>query len=74
MKEIVRRVNAFIIFDLPVQSEFISRQFASIHNNFQKQFPHWSLEATRRKVIANFWFRQVLSHFAAIIGMAHYLY
>jgi len=70
MNEIVNQVNSFIIFEFPVQSKFISRQFTSIHNNFQKQFPHWSLTATRRKVIANFWFRQVLFHYAAIITIA----
>jgi hypothetical protein len=70
MKEIVSKLNSFIIFDFPVQSDFISRQFTSIHNNFQKQFPHWSLTATRRKLIANFWFRQVLFHFGALIAIA----
>ncbi len=68
MKDLIQKVTSFIIFDLPVQNEFISSRFLCIHNNFQKQFPHWSLAATRRKVIADFWFSHVLLHFAAIIS------
>jgi hypothetical protein len=63
----MRRVKSFIMFDFPVQIEFISGQFANTHNNFQRQFPYWSLAATRKKVIADFWFRQVLFHYCFII-------
>jgi hypothetical protein len=70
MKEMMRKVKSFITFDFPIQSDFISAQFASTHTNYQKQYKYWSLSATRRKVIADFWYRQVLIHHGTIITTA----
>jgi len=53
----------------PYCSDAINARFKNTHNNYQKQFPDWSLAATRKKVIAHFWFRYVLSHYALIIAI-----
>ncbi len=70
MKDLMQRVKYFITFDSPLQTDYISAQFASTHSNYQRQFLHWSLTATRKKVIADFWFRQVLFHYAVIVTIA----
>ncbi|MCW3090479.1 MAG: hypothetical protein JWP81_1548 [Ferruginibacter sp.] len=67
MKEILKRAKSFITFDFPLQTDHISARFNSIHSNYQQQFPHWSFTATRKKLIADFWFRQVLFHYTVLI-------
>jgi hypothetical protein len=74
MKEMMRKVKFFITFDFPIQSDFISAQFASTHTNYQKQYQHWSLSASRRKVIADFWFHHVLLHYTFIVTTAIIIY
>ncbi len=66
----MRKVKSFITFDFPIQNDFISRQFASTLTNYKEQYHHWSLSATRRKIIANFWYRHVLLHHVVIITTA----
>ncbi len=70
MKELVRKLSTLILFEFPLRHEYISAQFTSKHNNYLQQFPHWSLAATRKKVISDYWFRQVLYNFACIIAIA----
>ena len=70
MKELMSRVKSFIIFDSPLRTDHIRELFTVTHTNFQREFPNWSLNATRKKVIAEFWFRQVLFHFAIILAIA----
>jgi hypothetical protein len=67
MNEILCRVKSFIIFDSPLRNDYIRELFAKTHANHQKDSPNWSLEATRKKVISEFWFRQVLIHFSVIL-------
>jgi hypothetical protein len=67
MREILKRVKSFIIFDSPLDSYYIRKHFITTHNRFQENSPYWSLNATRKKAIANFWFRHVLLHYAFII-------
>ena len=62
MKEWKSRMQAFVTFDLPLQTEFISQQFTNIHALQQNDFSHWSTASTRQKVIAAYWFTYVLKH------------
>src|SRR6187402_2126685 len=70
MKKILKQVKSFITFDFPVQTDYISAQFNSTHSYYQQQFPYWSYSATRKKLIADFWFRQVLFHYTVLIIFA----
>jgi len=42
-------------------------QFAQ---RYQQRYPNWTFQATRRKVVSNYWFHQVLSHFGRVAGIA----
>ena len=70
MKGIVKMIRSFILFDLPLQVDVISAQFAATHHSYQKQFAHWNFTATRKKLISNFWLRLVLYHYFIILGLA----
>lgn len=70
MKDLVRKVMSFAVFDFPATATQIAPQFISTQHFHQQQYPHWSLAATRKKLVFSFWFRQVLSHFAAILSLA----
>lgn len=73
MRDLVRKAKSFIIFDFQLEPVHISEQFTSTHRHYQQQFPYWSLEATRKKLISVFWFRQVLFHYGAILALAIFL-
>lgn len=70
MKEIVSRINSFLVFNVVSNASQIRESFLQIHANYQEQFPHWSLLATRKKVISKFWFREVLLHFGSVIVLS----
>ena len=70
MKDFVKMIRSFILFDLPLNVDVISNQFATTHDRYQKQFPYWSFAATRKKLISNFWLRLVLYHYFVILGLA----
>jgi hypothetical protein len=70
MKDFVKMIRSFILFDSPLQVDVISAQFATTHDNYQKQFVHWNFTATRKKLISNFWLRLVLYHYFIILGLA----
>jgi hypothetical protein len=70
MKDFVKMIRSFILFDLPLQVSVISNQFATTHESYQKQLAHWNFKATRRKLIANFWLRLVIYHYLVILGLA----
>lgn len=70
MKGIVKMIGSFLLFDLPLQADVISSQFATTHDSYQKQFAHWSFPATRKKLISAFWLRSALYHYLVILGLA----
>jgi hypothetical protein len=70
MKDLVNRVKSFITFDFPLQPAHISARFNNIHSRYQAQFPHWSLEATRQKLISAYWYSGVLLHYATVVTLA----
>lgn len=70
MKKILCSVKSLLIYDFPVQTEYISSQFAKTHQKHQAEMPEWSTEATRQKLISQYWFTHVVSHFAVMIGLS----
>jgi hypothetical protein len=69
MKGLVKQVKSLIIFDFPIQAEYISAQFARTHQQFQSDKPEWSTEATRQKLISHYWHSYVPRHFALLTGL-----
>src|ERR1044071_2357774 len=68
MKNWMRKMISFITFELPFDADYISKQFEDTHHFFKKEFPQWSTNATRRKVIGTYWYVHVFSHFALLVG------
>lgn len=69
MKDLVKRAKSFITFDFPLQTAYISTQFANTHKKLQAEIPGWSTTATRQKLISNYWFTYVAGHFAVMFGL-----
>ena len=69
MKDLVKKVKSFITFDFPLQTAYISTQFADTHKKLQAEIPGWSTTATRQKLISDYWFTYVAGHFAIMFGM-----
>jgi hypothetical protein len=70
MKEMMCRVKSFVIFDSPFRMDNIRELFKRTHKSYSQEFPSWSFNSTRKKIISEFWFRQVLLHFATILSIA----
>ncbi|MEO8405758.1 MAG: hypothetical protein ABI480_14215 [Chitinophagaceae bacterium] len=68
MKDLVKRAKSFMTFDYPLQTAYISTQFANTHKKLQTETPGWSTAATRQKLISDYWFTYVLRHFALMFG------
>jgi hypothetical protein len=66
MKELVKRAKSFMTFDFPLQTGYISTQFANTHKKLQTENPGWSTMATRQILISNYWFTYVAGHFAVM--------
>jgi hypothetical protein len=69
MKDLVKRAKSFITFDFPLQTAYISTQFANTHKKLQTEIPGWSTTATRQKLISNYWFTYVAAHFSVMFGL-----
>ncbi|HXB45342.1 MAG TPA: hypothetical protein VNV85_14855, partial [Puia sp.] len=69
MKSSLQEFKHFMTFDLALKEGRIRDLFMSTHESYQKKSTYWSLDATRKKVIAEFWSRQVLLHFSIILGI-----
>src|SRR5258708_8424375 len=63
MKDKVKHWRSFMKFDLPLESSYISTVFAATHAQHQIEIPQWSTNATRQKMIAQYWFSNVFQHF-----------
>ncbi|MGN7825048.1 hypothetical protein ACTJJB_33295 [Chitinophaga sp. 22536] len=70
MKKNLTWLQSFATFDLPLTNNYIEQTFVTTHNYFRKEYQGWSLNATRKKVVANYWIRHVLVHFAALYLVA----
>jgi hypothetical protein len=49
VREIWKRLGAFLKFDLPIDYDSIRELFLQIHTGYQEDYPGWSTRATRRK-------------------------
>ncbi len=70
MKISLPAVTDFIGFQHPLRDDIIEARFMSVHKDYASKSRHWSLAATRKKLIAGFWCREVNFHFMTIIGTA----
>jgi hypothetical protein len=59
-----------LIPDLSFPQETFFKAFQERHENFQNQFPFWSLPATRRRMITAFWLKNVFFDNYLIIILA----
>lgn len=67
MKGKMKRWRAFMTFDLPLDTDHITAEFAAKHSRLQKEIPQWSTAATRQKMIAGYWYTDVLGHFLLLL-------
>ena len=70
MRDLVKKAESFITFDMPLQAVYISAQFASIHNQCKREFPNWNSSSTRQKLIAAYWLTHVLQHWLFIYSIS----
>jgi len=49
---------------------YVEQKFNEVHSKFKSQFSFWSVGATRKKLVVDFWYRQVLTHFVGVFGIA----
>jgi len=73
MKDLMQQAVSLLMFDMPIQPDYIRSTFTNTHLNYQQVFLHWSPEATRKKLMAAFWYRQVLFHFIFMISLGFVL-
>jgi hypothetical protein len=69
MKEFVKKMKSFILFDFPLETANISAQFTETQQKSQSETPGWSTSATRQKLISHYWFSNVSKHFALILAI-----
>ncbi|QJB35945.1 hypothetical protein HF329_33400 [Chitinophaga oryzae] len=65
MRMILGRLQSFAMFDLPFEISWIQQSFVTIHENYSKAYQGWSLNATRKKLVADYWLKHVLAHLGA---------
>lgn len=70
MKDLMKKAESFITFDMPLKAEYICIQFARIHQQYKKEFSKWSTNSTRQKLIVTFWLTHVLNHSLFLISLS----
>jgi len=68
MKISLSSITDFVTFKDPLSDDLVNQDFIIAHKNYSSRYHQWSLLATRKKIIASFWFRHVPLHFLSIIG------
>jgi len=53
--------------DLPFPQPELSKIFREHHEHYLELFPQWSLVATRRKLVATYWLKILVNHFAFLL-------
>jgi hypothetical protein len=66
----LRSTASFLIREHTLNINTIRSLFIAEHEKFLQQNPAWNPKATRRLVIANYWFREILMHFGTIMAVA----
>lgn len=67
MKDVVKKFESFITFDLPLETENITAHFTDTQMKLESETPGWSTKATRQKLISSYWFSNVIGHFSLIL-------
>lgn len=70
MKKNLMRLSSLLQFELPLSYNHLSLQFSSEHQKQLLRFPTWSLQATKKQIIARYWFCDVVLHFIFLFGTA----
>ncbi|MET3879722.1 hypothetical protein [Chitinophaga sp. OAE865] len=70
MEKILQRLASFATFDLPLNVGYNLLQLRTIHNEQTAVTSRWTIEGTRRKLIAHYWYRHVFYHFLSLFGIA----
>jgi hypothetical protein len=70
MRKILKQMQSFIMFDIPVSTQHIGSLFSLTHYHHLTSISNWSFGATRKKIIAKYWFQYVLVHFCILVGSA----
>lgn len=70
MKDLVRKMKSFLTFDFPLQMASIALQFADTHQKSARHVQGWCAASTRFKLISDYWFSSVLSHFAVVFSIS----
>jgi hypothetical protein len=63
MNDFVKRAMSFIAFDGPLHAPTITEQLCIVQQAQSLMHPYWCIQASRRKLIFNYWYRQVINHF-----------
>lgn len=66
----LKRLKSFFTFDLPFNAGYNRLSLHTIHKHQILCFPSWNIESTRRKIIADYWYRHVLYHFSSLFTLA----
>ncbi len=66
----LKRLKSFFTFDLPFNAGYNRLSLHAIHKQQTLSFPSWDIESTRRKIIADYWYRHVLYHFSSLFTLA----
>lgn len=66
----LRSMTSFITWVHTLDINIIRSLFIAEHGKFLKFNPGWNLKATRRLIVANYWFREVLMHFVTLMTIA----
>ena len=70
MNKTLQRLASFVTFDLPFNVGYNRLLLCTTHKVQKTTTPSWSIEGTRRKLIAHYWYRHVLYHFLSLFGIA----
>lgn len=61
----MKKVNFMQVFALP--QSLTATIFQSEHDRFKSLFTEWSINATKRKIIAAYWLKILLNHFCVLV-------
>jgi hypothetical protein len=60
----------FLTFSSVTENVNIEKKFNDCHSGYKSRLIYWSTNATRRKLISEFWYTQVIKHFAVLYSRA----
>src|SRR6266498_1172282 len=66
----LKDIISFLTFSNFADEKKIELQFSIQHNNYQSIHSYWSINATKRKLITEFWYNTVIKHYLLICSIA----